>query len=216
MNNKPKPTLSGLYAITDAGLMPGSLLEQKVTAALSGGAQVIQYRDKSDNQSQRLQQAKALVALCNQFQRPLLINDDIALAKQANAHGVHLGQKDGSIAEARKQLGEQAIIGVTCHDSLQLALDAQKQGADYAAFGAFFASSTKPDAKAAPIQLLHDAHQLLRIPIVAIGGITVDNALQVIEPGASMVAVIHSLFACDDIETRALQFSRLFAPADNP
>ncbi len=215
MNIELKHNLSGLYAITDSQLMPGSVLEHKVAAALSGGARIIQYRDKSDNHALRLQQANTLVTLCNRYRRALLINDDIALAKQAKAHGVHLGQKDGSIAEARTQLGEQAIIGVTCHDSLQLALDAQQQGADYVAFGAFFPSNTKPEAKAAPIQLLDDARQLLQIPIVAIGGITVDNAHQVIEPGASMVAVIHSLFASDDIETRARQFNSLFGTPDS-
>ncbi|MCW8884634.1 MAG: thiamine phosphate synthase [Motiliproteus sp.] len=205
--------LSGLYAITDSTLMPNEKLLAMVEKALVGGAAIVQYRDKSDNQQLRQFQATALVNLCNSYQRPLLINDDIQLAKAANAHGVHLGQGDGSVAEARSILGDNTIIGVTCHDSLALAQEAQNQGADYVAFGAFFPSATKPDARPAPIELLHDARQLLQIPVVAIGGITVDNAQQVIDSGAAMTAVVHSLFAAENIKARAQQFNQLFARA---
>jgi thiamine-phosphate pyrophosphorylase len=203
--------LQGLYAITDSTLMPttDSMLYQ-VEQALRGGANIIQYRDKSANHSRRLTQAKALADLCNQFQRPLLINDDIELAKASGAQGVHLGQSDGNVSLARDYLGLTAIIGNTCHSSLELAISAHKQTADYVAFGAFFRSSTKPDATPAPISLLGEARSTLPIPVVAIGGINMDNAAQVITAGANMIAVIHSLFSNDDICAQAGQFDCLF------
>ncbi|MBN0989229.1 thiamine phosphate synthase [Amphritea pacifica] len=206
-----KHPLQGLYAITDSTLMPDTdnLLFQ-VEQALRGGARIIQYRDKSTDQTKRLQQALALVDLCNQYHRPLLINDDTELARACGAHGVHLGQSDGNISQAREYLGREAIIGSTCHSSLTLAQTACQQSADYVAFGAFFPSSTKPDATPAPITLLAEAGSTLPVPVVAIGGINMDNAGQVISAGADMIAVIHSLFACDDICARAGQFDSLF------
>lgn len=202
--------LRGLYAITDTKLTPESLLIAKVSAALQGGARVIQYRDKSSDSATKLRQARALVALCQRFECPLIINDDPQLALASGAAGVHLGQGDSNLAHARALLGTDAIIGITCHDSLGLALHAQQQGADYAAFGAFFPSASKPGAQAAPLPLLDQARQQLRIPIVAIGGISVDNAPQLITRGADMVAVIQDLFAAADVEQRAQQLAALF------
>lgn len=202
--------LSGLYAITDTQLMPGEQLLEKVEAGLRGGISLVQYRDKSAQHLRRRSDARALAQLCHRYGRPLLINDDIELAAEVAAAGVHLGQGDAGVADARLRLGADSIIGITCHDRLDLALQAQAEGADYVAFGAFFPSSTKPGAIPAAIQLLDDARQQLDIPIVAIGGIRVDNASKLIEPGADMVAVIHSLFATDDVEARARQFSQLF------
>ncbi|WP_020683595.1 thiamine phosphate synthase [Marinobacterium rhizophilum] len=203
--------LHGLYAITDSTLMPddATLLSQ-VRSALEGGAAIVQYRDKSNDNAKRLRQATLLRELCDQFERPLLINDDLALARACKAQGVHLGQTDGSVAAARSQLGPDAIIGVTCHDSLALAREAQAAGADYVAFGAFFASTTKPGARPAPLSLLPLAAQELGLPVVAIGGISMDNARQVAEAGASMVAVIHALFAAADIRHQAQLFSQQF------
>ncbi len=203
--------LHGLYAITDSSLMPDdqTLLTQ-VRAALEGGAAIIQYRDKSNDSVKRLRQASLLRELCDQFQRPLLINDDLALAMACGAHGVHLGQSDGSVARARQLLDPDAIIGVTCHDDLKLALQAKVEGADYVAFGAFFPSKTKPDAKPAPLSLLQLAAQDVGLPVVAIGGISMDNARQVTEAGASMVAVIHALFSAADIRLQAQQFKQQF------
>lgn len=205
--------LRGLYAITDSKLMPDtdSLLFH-VEQALRGGARIVQYRDKSTDQAKRHQQALALVDLCNQFDRPLLINDDVELAKAVAAHGVHLGQSDGIVSQAREYLGQNQIIGNTCHDSLALAQTAVEQLADYVAFGAFFPSSTKPNASPAPLSLLQEARSRLPVPVVAIGGINMDNAGQVIEAGADMVAVIHNLFANDDICAQAGHFQQLFKP----
>ncbi len=205
---QPQP-LRGLYALTDTHLLQGRLLSA-VTEALKGGVRILQYRDKTRSAEQRLQEARALAALCRQYDCLFLINDDIDLARDCGADGVHLGQGDGDVASARARLGDQAIIGVTCHASLELALTAQAQGADYVAFGAFFASTTKPQATLAPLPLLYTAKTALQLPVVAIGGISVDNANQVITAGAEMVAVVHSLFSADDICSRAQQFNRFF------
>lgn len=204
-------SLHGLYAITDSQLMPDDrTLVASVEAALEGGAAIVQYRDKSQDAERRLRQALLLRDLCERFERPLLINDDLELALASEAHGVHLGQSDGSIAAARKRLGPDAVIGATCHDSLALALQARDEGADYVAFGAFFPSRTKPDAKPAPLSLLPRAAQEVGLPVVAIGGISMDNARQVSEAGASMIAVIHALFAAADIRRQAQRFSQQF------
>ena len=207
--------LKGLYGITDSKLMPDDqqMLAQ-VEAALQGGMSLLQYRDKSSDNDKRLRQARALQQLCQRYDAALLINDDSDLALACGADGVHLGQSDGSVPRARKRLSDNAIIGVTCHDSLDLARQAVTEGADYVAFGAFFPSKTKPDAKPAPHSLLAEATQKLELPVVAIGGITVDNAHQLIDARADMVAVIHALFAAEDIPQRARAFQQLF-PTDS-
>lgn len=204
--------LRGLYAITDSTLLPDtSTLLNQVEAALRGGAAVVQYRDKTNDRPKRLEQACALAQLCQRYQRPLLINDDIELAQASAADGVHLGQGDGSVTDARNRLGRQAIIGVTCHDQLALAQQARLDGADYVAFGAFFPSATKPDATPAPLTLLQQAAKSLSLPVVAIGGITSDNAQLVIDHGAQMVAVVGDLFGAGDTENRARAYERLFS-----
>jgi thiamine-phosphate pyrophosphorylase len=202
--------MSILYAITDSQLMPGEQLYTGVEAALKGGCRLVQYRDKSNDHRQRLIQARRLLALCNQYQARLLINDDLRLAHEVGAHGVHLGQDDGSPATARELLGNDAIIGVTCHASLTLAEKAIEQRATYVAFGRFFPSKTKPDAPPAPLALLQQARQVLGdTPIVAIGGITLNNAASVLEAGASMIAVSFSLFGASDISQQARAYTAL-------
>lgn len=204
--------LKGLYGITDADLMPDTAtLLKMVEKSLKGGARIIQYRDKSSDLRNRVEQASALNHLCQKYKTPLLINDDAGLAAGIGATGVHLGQSDGAVSEAREMLGEEAIIGVTCHDQISLALTAEKEGADYVAFGAFFPSKTKPNAKPAPMSLLEEAKSELNIPIVAIGGITVDNAQHIIDVGADMIAVIHALYAANNITQQAQQFTRQFS-----
>ncbi len=202
--------ISGLYAITDTDLIPHEALLENIEQALKGGARILQYRDKQPGSERRLAQASAIHDLCKQYGVPLLINDDIDLAVQCQAEGVHLGQNDASIPGVRQKPGEKAIIGITCHDSLALALNAQQQGADYIAFGRFFPSFTKPKAPPAPLKLLELARPQLQIPMVAIGGITVDNARQVIQRGADAIAVIHHLFSTDNIEQRAHQLGSRF------
>jgi len=203
--------LAGLYAITDSTLMPDdATMRTAVEHALAGGATILQYRDKSSDTLKRLRQARMLKGLCEQHSCLLLINDDIELARDSAADGVHLGQSDGSVYKARELLGENAVIGVTCHDSLSLAQQAAAEGADYVAFGAFFPSKTKPNAKPAPMELLADARQQIGLPIVAIGGISMDNASHIIAEGSDMIAVIHALFAAKDIRQQATNFSQKF------
>ena len=202
----------GLYAITDGMLLPPERLIPAVEAALAGGAVMVQYREKKLPQPERLSQARSLVSACNNARVPLIINDDPELAQRVAASGVHLGQSDSSLAQARQMLGEAAIIGVTCHASLDLAKTADQAGADYLAFGRFFPSRTKPDAPAASIDILGRARSFHK-PITAIGGITLQNGESLIRAGADMLAVVGSLFdgAEDLIEYRAHQFTRLFA-----
>ncbi|MCO6060041.1 thiamine phosphate synthase [Pseudomonas sp. MOB-449] len=207
--------LRGLYAITDSQLLAGGKLLPYVEAALKGGARLLQYRDKSSDEARRLREAEALGELCTRYGAQLIINDDAELAARLGV-GLHLGQGDGSLAAARALLGRQAIIGGTCHASLDLAATALKEGASYIAFGRFYNSQTKPGAPAATPDLLDQARQRFQLPIVAIGGVTLDNAPELIARGASMVAVIHALFGADsaaEVERRARAFSALFDAA---
>lgn len=190
--------------------MPHDKLFTDVAAALQAGCKFVQYREKSNNMAQRLADAKKLLALCNSYQANLIINDDVELAHQIKAQGVHLGQGDGDVTAARARLGADAIIGVTCHDSLALAQKAVAEGASYIAFGRFFSSNTKPDARPAPLSLLVAARkQFPDTMIAAIGGITLENAPSVLQAGADLIAVCHSLFAADDIAAQTKLFLHL-------
>lgn len=199
-----------LYAITDSKLMPGEKLFTGVDAALKGSCKRIQYRDKSNNAKKRLIDATKLLVLCDYHGATFIINDDVQLALQIHAHGVHLGQLDGDVKAARNLLGADAEIGVTCHDSLDLAEKAIADGANYIAFGRFFSSNTKPDASHAPLSLLSEARKKFpNTMIVAIGGITVENSRSVLAAGADTIAVCHSLFAAEDIEAQTKLFFNL-------
>lgn len=204
--------LRGLYAITDSQLLAGDRLLPWVEAALAGGARLLQYRDKSGDAAQRLDEASQLQALCRQYDAQLLINDDLPLAARLGV-GVHLGRDDGCLHEARQQLGPQAIIGATCHASLEHAEQAIADGASYIAFGRFFQSVTKPGAPAATAELLQQARARFAVPIVAIGGITLNNAPSLLASGADLLAVIHGLFGADsaaEVQRRAQAFNELF------
>ena len=195
-----------LYGITDRQLMPGLQLLQKAEAALKGGLGWLQYRNKFDDYNHRKHEAESLLRLCNRYNAKLIINDDLHLAVAIGAHGVHLGQDDAHATNARAQLGTSAIIGVTCHADLSLALAARDAGADYVAFGRFYPSTTKPGASAAPLDILTRARQQLELPIVAIGGIDPGNAAEVLAAGAHSLAVCSSLFDCPDPEARTKAF----------
>lgn len=202
--------MSKLYAITDSQLMPGQRLFDGVNAALEGGCRLVQYRDKSGDDNKRRQEAEVLLEICRAHDARLIINDDPRLAKTIGAHGVHLGQTDGNVCAARELLGPQAILGVTCHASLDLAHQAIYDGASYIAFGRFFPSQTKPNAPPAPLALLGEAAS--RYPhttITAIGGITLANAASVSEAGAHYLAVSHALFSAQDIRQQADAFAKL-------
>lgn len=208
---------SGLYGITDSQLMPDTeQLLYAIESALKGGMQLLQYRDKSGDKVSRLKQAQALQALCSRYQVPLLINDDIELALNVGAAGVHLGQQDTSLVEARKRLGPHALIGVTCHNRLDLAEQAVQDGASYLAFGRFFSSQTKPLAAPADPSILQQAKQQFSLPVVAIGGITLERAPALINQGADLLAVVHNLFNAPDIEAQAHAFQACFATSTSP
>ncbi len=201
----------GLYAITDSKLTPPDTLIASVEAALRGGVVLVQYREKSAPMAERLRQAQDLQALCANAGVPLLINDDVDLARRVGAAGVHMGQSDGSHREARQVLGDNAIIGITCHADLELAQKAYDSGATYLAFGRFYHSGTKPNAPAASPSVLTSAKRFQR-PLTGIGGITVDNGAPLIQAGADNLAVVGGLFggSPEDIEERARAFARLF------
>lgn len=205
-------TLRGLYAITDSQLLAGRFLSH-VEAALEGGVCLLQYRDKSDDAARRLREAQALQQLCERYGTQLVINDDAELARHLGV-GVHLGQTDGPLTPARALLGSAAIIGSTCHASLDLAAQAAREGASYVAFGRFFTSSTKPGAPAADVRLLAQARAQVNLPIAAIGGVTLDNAAALVHHGADLLAVIYGLFGADsaqEVTRRARAFNALFA-----
>jgi thiamine-phosphate pyrophosphorylase len=185
-----------------------------VKAALAGGASAIQYRNKSDDQQLRTQQAEQLLALCRAYDALLIINDDVDLARRLGADGVHLGREDMPLPEARTVLGQGALIGVSCYDSLARAIEAHGGGADYVAFGSFFPSAVKPETVRAPRELLREARGVLDLPVVAIGGITQHNAHLLIEAGADAVAVISALFHVPDTRAAAQAFAALFAARD--
>ena len=201
--------IQGLYAITP-DTADTKLLLAKVEAALQGGINILQYRNKLAGYTLQTQQARALLPLCRQYHVPLIINDSVKLCLELDADGVHLGADDGNLAEVRAALGADKILGASCYNRFDLALHAQQAGADYVAFGACFASSTKPNAPVADLALFTQARAQLRISSVAIGGITTENANQVIQAGANAIAVINALFAAEDIKDKAQQFAQLF------
>ena len=202
--------IAGLYAIADSTYLATDQFVPAVRAAIDGGARVIQYRDNKSQPRQRETLARALNALCREHGVPLLINDDVRLAEVVGAAGVHLGRGDPDIGAARAALGPAALIGVSCYNELARAQAAQDAGADYVAFGRFFPSRTKPQAVQAAPDLLRTARAALKIPIVAIGGITPENGVTLIEAGADALAVIEGVFHQPDIRAAAECYARLF------
>jgi len=199
--------LSGLYAVTPDGL-PTEILVERSRQVLSGGARILQYRNKQVDATLKAEQAYALRNLTWEYAATFIINDDPDLAALCKADGVHLGKDDGSIAKARLVFPS-GLIGVSCYDSLERAQHAYQEGADHLAFGAMSVSTTKPHACRAPLSLLHEAKKL-GLPLVAIGGISLDNASRILEAGADALAVISALFDDPDPFSAAQQFSALF------
>jgi thiamine-phosphate pyrophosphorylase len=203
----PRRLPRGLYAVSDG---PRPDLIDACSAALAGGAAVLQYRDKGGDPARRLAEAAALQALCARHGVPLVVNDDVELARAVGAAGVHLGEDDAGPSRARARLGPQALVGVSCYDSLERAREAAADGADYLAFGAFFPSPTKPAARRATPALLAAA-RAFGLPLVAIGGITPENAAPLLAAGADALAVVSSLFGAGDVAAQARRFAALFA-----
>ncbi|MDH5601102.1 MAG: thiamine phosphate synthase [Gammaproteobacteria bacterium] len=212
MNNKH--FLSGLYAITDPELMGDELLA-KAEQAIIGGINILQYRNKTASKTEQIEEAQILASLCHKHDVLFIINDSVELANEVNADGVHIGQQDTGIQNARKQLGQDKIIGVTCNNKIENAVIAQQQGADYVAFGRFFKSSTKPSAPAAELSILKNIKQLISIPVVAIGGITPANAARLLEYDVDMLAVIESIFGQKDISGSTRQFIDILSHKDD-
>ena len=204
------PRISGLYAITPDLKNTNDLL-YKTQQALEGGAQFIQYRNKLADEILLREQAKLLLQLCRKYKIPLIINDHLDLVIEIDADGLHVGQDDVSVAKARNQLGWNKIIGASCYNNLDLALQAEKEGADYVAFGAFFSSLTKPNVLSVPANFVNQAKKKVSIPIVGIGGIKLTNAKAVIQAGCAALAVCNDLFQTENIKVTATQFSQLFA-----
>lgn len=214
MASKKKSHYSGIYAIADEELLRGRDIFAAVEQALAGGISMLQYRNKLANNSgssnASVNTAKQLAGLCKSYRVPLIINDNVDLCLAVAADGVHLGGSDQDLPSARACLGEDAIIGATCHASIEQALIAQRQTADYIAFGRFFPSSSKPEAPAAHLGLLTEARAALSIPIVAIGGINKENGASALKAGADMLAVIHAIFGGVQVAAQSRQLVSMY------
>lgn len=205
--------LRGLYAITsDSVCRDSEGLRQAVAAALTGGAQWVQYRDKTATPDQRRTRATALARLCRQTGTGLIINDDVALALAVGADGVHVGAADGDLAQIREALGADRVLGVTCGDDLLRARQAVTAGANYVAFGRLYPSRTKPDAPPARLTTLRRAAGTLPVAVCGIGGITPEHAATVAEHGATLIAVVDGLFGAADIHAAARRYLEALAP----
>jgi thiamine-phosphate pyrophosphorylase len=201
--------IAGLYAVTPDTADTASLLA-RTQRAIAGGAAMVQYRGKSQSVALRREQASALVALCRPAGVALIVNDDAALAREIGADGVHVGADDVPVAEARRLLGERALVGASCYDDLDRAAEAVAAGADYVAFGSFFPSPTKPHAVRAGLDLVARAKARWPVPVVAIGGIDAGNVDQLVAAGVDAVAVISAVFDADDVEAAARAIASRF------
>ena len=196
----------GLYAVTP-DIADTAVLVAKVNAAIDGGARLIQYRNKTASNALLLEQAKALSLLCSSRGALLIVNDHVDIAHTADADGVHVGGEDAGVGPARAVLGAGKLIGVSCYASIDRARAAANEGADYVAFGSFFPSRVKPGAVRASVELLKEAKRALSLPIVAIGGITCENAPALITAGADAVAVISAVFDTGNVCGAAAEFA---------
>lgn len=201
-------TPRGLYVLTDPGLIPDAELAERVRRAIQGGASAVQYRDKRPDPRGHLERARALREVTRRHGALLIINDDPKLAVRVDADGVHLGRDDPDIERARAVVGRRAI-GVSCYNDLERAVDAERRGADYVAFGSFYPTRTKSGTVAASPELLRRAKSGLGVPVVAIGGITPENGAALIEAGADALAVVGAVFASDDPKQAAERFKSL-------
>lgn len=201
--------IRGLYAVTDPDLIPDTELGERVGQAIEGGAAIVQYRDKRHGRAGHLERARALRAVTRRLGALLIINDDPRLAAEVDADGVHLGRDDPDVDKARQRVGKR-LVGVSCYDDFELALRAERQGADYVAFGSFFPTATKTGTVAAEPGLLRRAKSELRLPVVAIGGITADNGALLVAAGADALAVVSAVFASDHPRRAAARFKPLF------
>ena len=200
----------GLYAITDQNHADFATMLSKTEKILAAGAKFLQYRNQKNSPNTLLKEAQQLQKICRSYHVPLIINNNVTLATQIHADGIHLGATDISVAAARRQLGENIIIGCSCYNDLNRAHRAVATGANYIAFGAFFKSPNKPLAVKAELSLIHQAKRAFDVPIVAIGGITPKNGMALIDAGADMLAVISGLYSAHDASARTAEYMQLF------
>jgi len=184
--------IQGLYGITPNNNLDIALIERVIT---EHQVNILQYRHKTNDDQLKLNEAQQLLDLCLTHNTLFIVNDNINLCEKVGADGVHLGQNDTSIKTAREQLGEKAIIGVSCYNQLQLAIDAEEMGANYVAFGTLFNSITKPTASQCSLSVIKTAKEKIKLPIVGIGGITFDNQRLAFESGCDAVAMLNGLFS---------------------
>ena len=204
-----EPRIRGLYALTPDEPDTARLTEL-VEAAVDGGARLVQYRNKIASPQLRRKQAEALLTVCRRAGVPLIVNDDLACALEIGADGAHLGRDDGDIGDARARLPGK-LLGASCYNEVSRAIAAQRAGADYVAFGRFFQSTTKPGDIMASIALVAEARRCVQVPIVAIGGITLEQTPALIAGGVDAVAVVSALFSSADVRATARRFADLFA-----
>ena len=194
-----------LYAITDRSWLAGNNLADVVRLAAEGGITFLQYREKTLSYDEKKKEALEIKKICREFDIPFVVNDDVNLAKDIDADGVHVGQADMAVSKAREILGKDKIIGATAK-TVEQALKAQAEGADYLGSGALFGSNTKKDAIPMTKDLFNAICESVDIPVVAIGGITLDNIDSIIDSNMSGVAIISGIFAADDIKNQTMRF----------
>lgn len=190
--------LKGLYVITDKKLIPRERFAAAVEEAIRGGASVVQLREKDTPEDEVVELGKALLGLTRRYGVPLIINDSIELAREIGADGVHLGEDDPAVSRAREVLGPDKIIGVSCYGKIERGINAEREGADYVAFGTPFFTPTKPERTPTSFDVLREAVSRIKsIPVFAIGGITPGNAESVLETGVDGIAVITAVFGAE-------------------
>lgn len=195
-----KDRLKGLYVITDKKLIPQSQFVENVEKAIKGGANIVQLRDKDTSIQETIRRGKELLKLTRKYGVPLIINDLPELVAEIGADGVHLGENDESVGDARAMLGKESIIGVSCYGNLERGYFAEREGADYVAFGTPFFTPTKPERSPTSFDILRESVKRIKLPVFAIGGITADNAESVLDTGVDGIAVITSVFESSDPE----------------
>lgn len=205
-----KNNLTGLYVITDKKLIKRAGFIETVERSIKGGARIVQLREKDTPQNEILNLGRELLKLTRRYDVPLIINDSPELAKEIGADGVHLGGDDTSIKNARAILGDEVIIGVSCYNQIERGLNAVQNGADYVAFGTPYYTPTKPEREPTSIEVLKEAVYVInQIPIFAIGGITKENASEILGTGVDGIAVITSVFGSPDPENAARELAAL-------
>lgn len=202
--------LRGLYAITDTHLIPRERFAETVEAAVRGGAVLVQLREKEAPREEIVRLGRAVLEVTRRYGALLIVNDHPSVARDIGADGVHVGREDPPVAEARALLGPDVIIGASCYGDVERAVAAERDGADYVAFGTPFPSPTKMKRTDIALSIFQEAKQVVHVPVFAIGGITLANAGQLLAAGADGLAVVSGIFAAPDVEAAARALAALF------